>query len=161
MAFSSSTTRKNDVFLNFRGTDTRDGFTAYLYEALHLAEINTFIDKKLERGEEISAALLQEIESSSISVVIFSQDYAFSPYCLDELVKIIECKESMGQSVFPVFYKVDPTDIEELRGRYGEAFAEHEAKFKGENDKLEKWKSALQETINFSGWHITNDKLIL
>ena len=90
--------------------------------------INAFIDNKLERGEEISAALFQEIESARISVVIFSQNYAFSTYCLDELVKIIECKDSKGQIVLPVFYKVDPADVEELRAGYGKAFAEHEAK---------------------------------
>lgn len=155
------TTWKYDVFLNFRGTDTREGFTSYLYEALRLAEINTFIDKKLERGEEISNALLQEIERSRIFVVVFSENYAFSPYCLDELVKIIECKKSMGQSVFPVFYKVDPTNIEELRGTYGKAFAMHEAKYKEDKEKVSRWKSALREAINFSGWHITNDKYVL
>ena len=158
MASSSSTTCKYDVFLNFRGIDTRDGFTSYLYQALDLAEISTFIDKKLERGEEISSALLQEIESSSIFVVIFSQNYAFSPYCLDELVKIIECKECIGRVVFPVFYKVDPTDVEELRGSYEKAIAEQETTLKVEKDKLERWKSALKKSANLSGWHVTDDR---
>ena len=159
MASSSSSTWKYDVFLNFRGSDTRDGFTSYLYRALRLAGINAFIDNKLERGEEISAALSQEIESARIAVAIFSQNYAFSTYCLDELVKITECKYSKGQIVLPVFYKVDPTDVEELRGSYGKAFVDHEARFKAEKEKVAKWKSALEEVVNLSGWHIVdNDK---
>ena len=157
MASSSSSTWKYDVFLNFRGSDTRDGFTSYLYRALRLAGINAFIDNRLERGEEISTALFQEIESARISVAIFSQNYAFSTYCLDELVKIIECKDSKGQIVLPVFYKVDPSDVEELRGSYGKAFAAHEARFKEEKEKVAKWKSALQEIVNLSGWHIVDN----
>ena len=80
---------------------------------------------------------------------------------MDELVKIIECKEIIGQYVFPVFYKVDPTDVEEIRGSFGKAFVEQEAKFKEEKDKVEKWKLALQTIVNWSGWHIRDDKLIL
>ena len=41
---SSSTRRWNyDVFLSFRGEDTREGFTSHLYKALCDKGINTFI----------------------------------------------------------------------------------------------------------------------
>ena len=60
---SSSTCQwKYDVFLSFRGQDTRTGFTTYLYKALEQKGINTFMDDKLPRGEEISAELLKTIE---------------------------------------------------------------------------------------------------
>lgn len=64
-ASSSTSTRrwKYDVFLSFRGDDTRTGFTTYLYKALEQKGINTFMDDKLPRGEEISAELLKTSKS--------------------------------------------------------------------------------------------------
>ncbi|KAI4367438.1 hypothetical protein MLD38_023176 [Melastoma candidum] len=43
-----------DVFLSFRGEDTREGFTNYLYDALTSRGIITFIDDQLPRGESIA-----------------------------------------------------------------------------------------------------------
>ena len=74
--------------------------------------INTFIDdEELRSGEEISSTLLKAIEESKISIVVFSQAYALSKWCLDELLKMLEWKETNGQMVLPVFYKVDPLDV--------------------------------------------------
>jgi hypothetical protein len=66
------------------------------------------MDDELPRGEEISTELIEAIESSRISIIVFSQNYASSTWCLNELVKILECKKN-GQTVLPVFYKVDPS----------------------------------------------------
>jgi len=106
MASSSATAQqwKYDVFLSFRGKDTRDNFTSHLYDALCRKQIKTFIDNDLERGEEIEPTLLRTIEDSRISVVIFSKNYASSPWCVDELVKILECKRTCGQIVLPGFF---------------------------------------------------------
>ena len=90
---SSSTRRWNyDVFLSFRGEDTREGFTSHLYKALCDKGINTFIDDKLHRGEGISDELILVIESSSILVIVFSENYADSIWCLYELAEIVESK---------------------------------------------------------------------
>uniref|UniRef100_A0A7N2L5G2 TIR domain-containing protein n=1 Tax=Quercus lobata TaxID=97700 RepID=A0A7N2L5G2_QUELO len=83
-----------DVFLSFRGEDTRFGFTGHLYNALCQLSIHTFIDDNLPRGEQITAQLLETIESSMISIIIFSENYVFSTWCSDELVKIVECKKN-------------------------------------------------------------------
>ncbi|XP_070677021.1 toll/interleukin-1 receptor-like protein [Malus domestica] len=96
---------KYHVFLSFRGEDTRYNFTGHLCRALRQKGINTFMDDYLSRGEEISPALLKAIEESRISVIVFSEKYASSRWCLDELVKIIDCKKSNQQMVIPVFYK--------------------------------------------------------
>ena len=77
-----------DVFLSFRGEDTRKNFTSHLYKALCDKGINTFIDNDLQRGEEISMELLKVIESSMISIVVFSKNFASSTWCLNQLVKI-------------------------------------------------------------------------
>ena len=63
-ASSSSTAQwKYDVFISFRGEDTRNNFMDHLYNALIVKGINTFRDdEKLERGKPISLELLKAIE---------------------------------------------------------------------------------------------------
>ncbi|KAM5569760.1 hypothetical protein ABKV19_016994 [Rosa sericea] len=156
---SSSSTRpwKYHVFLSFRGEDTRYNFTDHLYNALRREGINTFMDDQLRRGEEISTELLQAIELSRISIIVFSKNYASSKWCLEELVKILDCKKSNQQEVRPVFYKVNPSDIRNHRGSFGEALANHECKFKDNPDKVRKWKNALEEAANLSGWPLLDE----
>ena len=104
---SSSTHQyKYDVFLSFKGEDTRMDFTSHLNGFLNLKGVITFICYELPRGEEISAKLLEAIESSS-SIIIFSKNYASSTWCLDELVNILKCRKN-DKMVLPVFYKVNP-----------------------------------------------------
>lgn len=110
--------KKNDVFLSFRGEDTRNTFTSHLHKALLDSKIETFVDGRLERGDEISCTLLRAIEQSKLSVIILSENYASSKWCLDELVHILQCKEMNGQIVLPVFYHVSPSDVRKQRGRY-------------------------------------------
>ncbi|PON31332.1 TIR domain containing protein, partial [Trema orientale] len=119
--------RKYDVFLSFRGEDTRETFMGHLRVALIEKNIGTFIDDdQLERGRYISPQLLRAIEDSSCSIVILSPNYASSTWCLDELVKILDCMATRGQVVIPIFYHVDPSDVRKQTGSFGEAFARHE-----------------------------------
>ena len=157
-ASSSSFTHqpKNfDVFLSFRGEDTRLGFIGHLYNALSQQGINTFIDDNLQRGEEIFAKLVKIIESSRISIIVFSKNYASSTWCLDELAKIIECKKN-DQLVRPVFYNVDPSEVRNQKGKFGEALSKHEEKLK-DNKKVQRWREALHEAANISGWHYKHE----
>ncbi|KAM7473381.1 hypothetical protein LguiB_020624 [Lonicera macranthoides] len=120
---------KYDVFLSFRGEDTRKTFVDHLYSALVRSGIYTFKDDvRLKTGETISPALLKAIEESSFAVIVFSKNYASSRWCLDELVKIMECssKSPKGQTVIPVFYDVKPSEVREQKGHFGEM---HESKF--------------------------------
>ena len=153
VSFSSSTPQWDyDVFLSFKGEDTRNGFTGHLYQALCDNGINTFIDNDLQRGEEISGELVQAIKSSMISIIIFSQNYAFSSWCLEELVEILNCKQN-GQLVLPVFYKVDPSEVRKQEGKFKLAMAKHENKFKNNTEKVQSWRAALNEAASLSGWH--------
>ena len=65
-----------DVFLSFRGEDTRNGFISHLHQALCNAGFYTFFDDYLQRGEDVSAQLFKTIESSMISIVVLSENYA-------------------------------------------------------------------------------------
>ncbi|EEF47350.1 hypothetical protein RCOM_1077370 [Ricinus communis] len=160
MPFSSSSSSsssssnhhvKYDVFLSFRGTDTRNNFTSHLYSALIRCGIITFIDTRLERGEGIESAILKAIEESIISVVILSKNYASSPWCLDELVKIFECRDKQGQKIIPVFYHVDPTELDNQTGSFGEALAKHEQDFNEIiMDKVPNWRIVLSRAANIA-----------
>ncbi|KAL4382270.1 hypothetical protein AHAS_Ahas04G0216700 [Arachis hypogaea] len=104
-----------DVFLSFRGEDTRKGFTGHLFAALNRKRITTYKDdKNLRKGDVISKELLKAIEESMFAVIVFSPNYAYSSWCLDELQKIMECNKKVGQHIVPVFYGVEPCDVEEL-----------------------------------------------
>jgi deoxyribodipyrimidine photolyase len=149
---------KHDVFISFRGKDTRYNFTSHLHKALRDKQIQTYIDYKLNRGDEISPSLLKAIEESKISVIIFSKDYASSGWCLEELVKILECKKSSDQIVIPVFYNVNPSDVRHQTGTYGNAFTKHKERFKKSLDKVQRWKEALKEAADLSGWHSSTIK---
>ena len=156
-ASSSSSTHRwvHDVFLSFRGEDTRNNFTGHLYKALRDRGFNTFIDDSLQKGEEISMDLVKAIESSMISIVIFSTNFASSTWCLNELVKIFECRRN-GQFVLPIFYKVDPSEIRKQEGKFGIALAEHEETFKNDIKKVQMWRKTLTEAANLSGFVYPN-----
>ncbi|XP_030475270.1 disease resistance protein RUN1-like isoform X2 [Syzygium oleosum] len=160
MASSSSSSkprRSYDVFLSFRGPDVRNHFLGHLYAALDQTGIHAYIDdEELRKGEQISPALMKAIEESRIAVVVFSEDYASSPWCLEEVTKIMECKEQRDLTVFPVFYKVEPRDVRGQRQSYGEAMAKHEVKFGKDSEKVARWKKALSEAGSLAGWHFTN-----
>ncbi|XP_042518553.1 disease resistance protein RUN1-like [Macadamia integrifolia] len=116
-----------DVFLSFRGEDTRNNFTHDLYDALVKKNIETFKDdEKLKIGDLISEALKKAIKESRFAIIIFSTNYANSRWCLEELALIMEeCweKKHHCQKVFPVFLKgVDPLDLEHQKGSFGEPF---------------------------------------
>ncbi|KAL6316799.1 hypothetical protein AAG906_021099 [Vitis piasezkii] len=124
-----------DVFLSFRGVDTRFNFTDHLYNELMRRGIRTFRDDEgLERGGEIQPSLLKTIEDSMISVVVFSKNYAHSKWCLDELDKIMRSRKEERQMVF----------FEEAFARHGEVTEE----------RVLRWREALTEAANLAGWHL-------
>ena len=157
-SFSSVTYSFNfDVFISFRGADTRFGFTGNLYKALSDKGIRTFIDDKdLQKGDEITPSLLKSIEESRIAIIVFSKEYASSSFCLDELVHIIHYFEEKSRLVLPVFYDVEPSHVRHQNDSYGEALAKYEERFQNNEKNMErllKWKIALNKVADLSGYH--------
>ncbi|GJU32282.1 Toll/interleukin-1 receptor domain-containing protein [Tanacetum coccineum] len=143
---------KYDVFLSFRGDDTRNNFVSHLYKALEQNGIQTYKDdKKIEKGETIDTQLMKSIEDSRFYIIVFSKNYASSSWCLDELVKITECRKASEQTAYLVFYDVEPTEIRKQSGPVEEAFKK--AFEKHENKEAAgRWSKALNEAGNLAGW---------
>nr|XP_008378508.2 TMV resistance protein N [Malus domestica] len=153
---SSSPKRwKHDVFLSFRGEDTRKTFTDNLYWTLKDNKVNVFIDEnELRRGENITDELVEAIKRSRIAVVVFSKRYADSRWCLEELEKIVECRATMGQILLPIFYDVDPSEVRHQTGSFATAFGKHEECFDG--DMVQRWRSAFTLAANLAGGNLRN-----
>ena len=159
LSTSSSSTPwwKYDVFLNFRGEDTRRSFTDHLYDALKRKGVLTFRDdEKLERGKSISQELSKAIEESRFAIVVFSRNYASSTWCLNELEKILRSMKETGLTILPVFYDVDASDVRNQTGHFQNAFDDLEDRFKGNMEKVEIWRAALREVANLAGWPLRN-----
>nr|XP_028957773.1 TMV resistance protein N-like [Malus domestica] len=156
LSLESAPRWKYDVFLSFRGVDTRKGFVSHLYHELcKFQGITTFLDdRELEEGTSIPLELPSAIKESHIAIVVLSPNYASSKWCLNELTTILQCMEARN-SVLPVFYETDPSDVGNQRGSFAKAFAEHEEKFITTEDKKKvvQWKADLKRLSKISGWH--------
>ncbi|KAI5323664.1 hypothetical protein L3X38_032736 [Prunus dulcis] len=149
--------QNHDVFLSFRGVDTRNSFVSHLYHELQHRGIKTFKDDpKLERGTTISSELFNAIEESRLAIIVLSPNYASSSWCLDELTKILQCMKSKG-TILPVFHNVDPADVRTQRGNFGCAFTEYEERFREDIEKVKRWRAALTEVANLSGLDSKNE----
>ncbi|XP_062006236.1 protein DA1-like [Rosa rugosa] len=142
---------KYDVFLSFRGKETRNNFTGHLYKALKGKRIRVFKDdRELETGSAISEELWTAIEESKFAIIVFSQDYASSEWCLNELVKIFE---GMGEreTIIPIFYNVDISDVKHQTGTFEEAFNKHENDGIRDTVKVQGWKTTLTTVCGRAG----------
>ncbi|KAL1192069.1 Disease resistance protein RPS4B [Cardamine amara subsp. amara] len=141
---SSSTVEEpppqNQVFINFRGEELRNGFISHLVTALESNNINVFIDMYEKKGQKLKV-LLERIVQSRIALVILSMKYTESDWCLRELAMIKNRVDEGKLVAIPIFYKLDPSTVEGLRGDFGDAFRDLV-----ESDKLKKkeWKEALK-----------------
>ncbi|XP_030513705.1 TIR-only protein-like [Rhodamnia argentea] len=101
-----------EVFLSFRGPDTRTDITDYLYTSMTEAGIRAYKDdEELRVGGDIGDQLLYAIEQSKISIPIFSKGYADSTWCLRELVKMVESKNTRRHKIMPIFHDVAPSVV--------------------------------------------------
>lgn len=151
---SSQSPKKYDVFISFRGEDKRLNFSSHLHDALRRNQIETYIDNRLENGGVSWTSLEKAVEDSTLFLVIFSENYASSTWCLKELTKILECSKNQGHHrlVMPVFYRIEPSHVRKQSESYQKAFAEHEHKNINQQ-QLQKWREALADAANLDGWH--------
>ncbi|KAI4374475.1 hypothetical protein MLD38_012465 [Melastoma candidum] len=140
-----------EVFLSFRGKDTRTGFTDHLHAALTDAGVAVFRDDdELRVGEEIGQDLLDAITRSKISIPIISPNYGNSKWCMVELAQMMECRRGGGHLVLPLFYQVEPGDVQDVKGKFGEGFGFLREGF--EEKVVHDWRMVLREVGSIKGW---------
>jgi len=150
-----------DVFLSFRGEDSRAKFMSHLYSSLQNAGIYAFRDDdEIQRGDQISISLLRAIEKSRISIVVFSTNYANSRWCMLELEKIMEIGRSRGLVVVPVFYEVDPREVRHQKGRVGKAFEELISTISVDESTKSNWRKELFDIGSKAGFVLKNSRYV-
>ncbi|XP_024004738.1 vesicle-associated protein 1-4 [Eutrema salsugineum] len=133
---------QHQVFINFRGKELRKGFVSFLVPALRKENINVFIDEIEIRSIDLQH-IFKRIEESSVAVVIFSELYTESKWCLNELVKINERMIEGKLKVIPIFFNVTVSDVKIHEGDFGKNFRETKRKCQGDSDIIRNWEEAL------------------
>ncbi|RID75887.1 hypothetical protein BRARA_B02903 [Brassica rapa] len=151
---SSSCDLVYDVFPSFRGEDVRKSFLSHFLKELDRKLISAFKDKKIETSESLDPVLKQAIKKSRIAIVIFSQNYVSSSWCLNELLEIVKCQQELSQIVIPVFYDVDPCHVRHQTKEFGEVFKK--TCLRRTDDEIKLWKKALTDVANLVGYHSQN-----
>ncbi|KAF8019338.1 hypothetical protein BT93_G0113 [Corymbia citriodora subsp. variegata] len=149
----------HEVFLSFRGPDTRLTIVDSLYEAIKNAGIRVFKDdEELRIGKEIGGSLMQAINESRIYIPIFSKNYASSKWCLCELAHIVKLsRDNTEKKIFPIFYDVDVDDVKLKTELYRKALQKHESD--SGKDVAKQWKEALREVAGITGWKLKDYRL--
>ncbi|KFK33060.1 hypothetical protein AALP_AA6G324700 [Arabis alpina] len=133
------------VFISFRGEDIRHSFLPLLIVGFKRSKINVFEDdENLIRGKSIDNLFLG-IQESRIALVIFTDNYMSSAWCLEELVEISKCMKINSLKVLPIFYKVEP---EGVLG-YNRTFIDQLVEIWGTTDaRIGRWNQALLSVGN-------------
>lgn len=136
----SESSRLFDVFINHRGPDVKETLATQLYNSLQQLGIRAFLDKEeKELGNSFPSTIETAIRSAKVHIAIFSKRYAESPWCLAELVLMLNSQAK----IIPVFYEVKPSDLRHIEnGAYADAFKKYEEKGRY-LDKHNQWKEAL------------------
>ncbi|KAJ0934084.1 putative TIR domain-containing protein [Helianthus annuus] len=149
MACFPADATRYDVFLSFRGEDTRHTITDHLYAALVRAALVTFRDNEdIDCGQELKPEIDRAIKASEASVIVFSKNYATSTWCLDELSLILQQRSENNHFVLPVFYHVDPSDV---RNQTKSFSIKAKSNTRWTKDNVMRWKIALTKAANLSG----------
>ncbi|XP_048141205.1 disease resistance protein L6-like [Rhodamnia argentea] len=146
---------KFEVFLSFRGPDTRDNFTSCLYHDMAEKGIRVFKDsEELRVGQKIEGEILQALEDAQIYIPIFSTGFASSAWCLREVAHMVDCtlKSDGKKVILPVFFDVEPDDVKLKTNLYRDALSEHEKKYS--SHEVKRWEDALVEVPTKVGWKL-------
>ncbi|KAL1218973.1 Disease resistance protein RPV1 [Cardamine amara subsp. amara] len=144
-----------EVFLSFRGADIRENFCERLYVALNgKQKVRVFRDNEgMERGDQIGPSLDLAIEDSAASVIVISENYANSPWCLNELAMLCDLRSSLKRPMIPIFYGVDPSHVRKQSDHFVKDFEKHKETY--DEEKIQQWRRAMTIVGNISGFVCT------
>ncbi|XP_030538901.1 disease resistance protein L6-like [Rhodamnia argentea] len=149
-----------EVFLSFRGPDTRDNVTSCLHSEMVEKGIHVFKDnEELRVGPEIGGNLLRALDNTQIYIPIFSKGFASSPWCLCEVVYIVDCtsKSDGKKEILPIFFDVEPDDVKLKTELYRNALSKHEERY--DCNEVKRWEAALVEVPTRVGWKLARKRV--
>ncbi|KAK2977315.1 hypothetical protein RJ640_014214 [Escallonia rubra] len=135
-----------DVLLSYESMDIRENFIECLDNELRSSKFIPFKAERneMDRDEDGTSEEDAAISRSRSSIIVFSRNYAYSPRCLDQLLKMFEySSETKRLVIIPVFYQVSKDQIRmqaehlaaSLPGMYNKQF---------KREKVERWKEAIK-----------------
>ncbi|XP_019084318.1 PREDICTED: vesicle-associated protein 1-4-like [Camelina sativa] len=152
-AVKSTAPPQHQVFVSFRGSDVRHNFFSFLKDALIKNGINVVTDEDVPRGKPIDENLLKLIRNSRIAVVIFSENYPESTWCLDELVEIEKQMDLKKLDSCPIFFEIETCHVKLHEAKssfdYNLLRLEHRERKKARQINKKAWEDAEER---FDGW---------
>lgn len=148
-----------DVFLSHRGPDVRKTLASHLYRRLLLHGMRVFLDRpNPQKGENFPSEIEDAIKTAYVHVAIFSQTYAASASCLNELLLMLK----LEARIIPVFYGVKRDDLRSTQdkdGVYARALSNLEVKQSSEGkllyeSSIQNWREALFRVAEISGFDL-------
>nr|XP_043634496.1 disease resistance protein RUN1-like [Erigeron canadensis] len=146
-----------DVFVSFGSEDhIIKSFVDFLFADFKRKGIRAFReDEHVQRGEERSKQVYRAIEESRFLVLVFSASFTSSPSCLQELVKILKCKEENHDKyqIRTIFHNVNPETLLKQTESHVETFSQYD-QFLESTDEVPHWREALTKAANLPGWDL-------
>ncbi|XP_013595078.1 PREDICTED: disease resistance protein RML1A-like [Brassica oleracea var. oleracea] len=137
------------VYPSFCAPDVGRSFFSHLRSCFASKGITMFNDHGIERGHTIGPEVVRAIRDSQVSIVVLSNNYPSSSWCLDELVEILKFSEVSRQMVMPIYYNIDPSDVRKQSGSFGSAFMKT---CEGQPEEVkQRWSKALTYIASIAG----------
>ncbi|XP_010472818.1 PREDICTED: protein SUPPRESSOR OF npr1-1, CONSTITUTIVE 1-like isoform X1 [Camelina sativa] len=92
--------------------------------------------------------LRKPLFQSRFAILVISQDYATSHWCLQELSAMLDLADNTRLELIPIFYGIDPSDLK-VRS-FHKAFEKHEQRY--DLETVDVWRRALALVGKMSGW---------
>ncbi|WVZ17562.1 hypothetical protein V8G54_010544 [Vigna mungo] len=151
--------RRYDVLINFTGEDIPKKIVSHLNSALSTVGLTTF----LHHPNAVKSTHIQEpiLSRCRVAIVVFTQTYSQSAWCLHQLQQIIKWQETYCRHVLPVYYEIQPSDVRLQMGDFGKALkATARQTFSGQELEhgMSRWRHALTKATNFFGWDESNHR---
>ncbi|KAG0568470.1 hypothetical protein KC19_6G021500 [Ceratodon purpureus] len=144
-----------DVFISHRGPDTKSGFVGFLYKDLVAAGLQPFLDcKSIDIGDDSWDCIEHAIKRTPLALVVFSESFAQSEWCLRELHVMLH---TPSVKVLPVFYNVRPSEVRfPESGRLKDGFEKLASRHHHSNI-IEQWRADLDQASKIMGWEHSPD----
>ncbi|KAK4280547.1 hypothetical protein QN277_012160 [Acacia crassicarpa] len=134
-----------DVFMSYKGGDKCSSFVYHLYDFLCQRRVRAIVNDELVKTSEENLKAMRE---SRTAIIVISKNYASSPSCLDSLAIIHEYFRLECRFIYPIFYDVEPLELQYQTGSYGDIFARLGKMVK---QNVQKWRLTLYEAANSRG----------